>query len=148
MHVLELHSVQIEDPSASSHIPFQSLLEDKFDLIFKFRVLQNLHQVYWNIYYIVDLANSKQIIPVGKSDVLNYEASSPSSTTFEQFKYSINKLPIENVPMILLNNVGLLVASLRNYNDDSELFKCSIVVQSERNERDGKLYRNILNPME
>ncbi|KAG2374845.1 hypothetical protein C9374_010219 [Naegleria lovaniensis] len=146
MSLLDLHSVTIFDNSTqSSLIPFQSLLEDGLDLSFTFRVLQDLKQVYWNIYYVVDLANSKQIVPVGKSNVFDYRAS---STEFEQFKYSVDKLPLENIPMILLNNVGSLVASLRNSNDDSELFKCSIVVQSERNERDGKLYRNILNPME
>ncbi|EFC39813.1 hypothetical protein NAEGRDRAFT_81223 [Naegleria gruberi] len=118
------------------------LLEDGFVVDFSLNVLENLENVHWKITYVVDMANTKQSVVLGQSEVMNY---SPSEET--TFKYQIDRINLDGVSPMLLNNVAVIVVALVDQKDE-ELFKCSMVVQAERNEQDGKIYRTIFNPTE
>ncbi|KAL9645404.1 hypothetical protein ABK040_002603 [Willaertia magna] len=117
------------------------LLEENFKLIIKFTNNCNIEKCSWDLKYFVDMTNKRHIIDIGKSETINcYEKDKENI-----FEYSVDEIHLEGIPKNLLNNVGLLVATL--YKEQNEVFKLSMVVQVEKKE-DGKLYRTILNPLE
>jgi hypothetical protein len=77
---------------------------------------------------------------VGKSEPKGYEANVPHT-----FAYHVDKLNLEGVSSVLLNNMGLILVTLRD--GDNEIFQLSMVVQVTKGENK-TFYRNVLNPLE
>jgi hypothetical protein len=78
---------------------------------------------------------------VGKSEVRKYDANVPLV-----FGYHVVKLDIEGVSNSLLNNMGLLLATL--HDGENEIFQLSMVVQVSKGQEPNTFIRNVLNPLE
>ena len=80
-------------------------------------------------------------LDVGKSEVRKYDANIPQT-----FGYHVVKLDIEGVSHSLLNNMGLLLATL--HDGENEIFQLSMVVQVSKGQEPHTFIRNVLNPLE
>merc|ERR1712060_676469 len=94
---------------------------------------------HWTVTYTVDMTGKRHVVNVGATN----RADLPEGKSSMDFHSS--SINLEGVKRKWLNNVGLLVATLRN-DANEEIFTVNMVAQVM--EEDGALMRNVISPLE
>ncbi|KAL0479868.1 hypothetical protein AKO1_007379 [Acrasis kona] len=120
--------------------PNECLIEEQLNIEIDFTTDRTIENGVWEIKYNVDFSSKRHIIEVGKSEAKRYEANVPHT-----FSHHVDKLNLDGISSSLLNNMGLLLATLKD--GSSEIFQLSCVVQVTKGENKSFI-RNVLNPLE
>jgi hypothetical protein len=113
-------------------------IEAELALGVDFAVETDLTAARWEIRYIADHAHRRHVVDLGQTEP---RALAKGSHTLE---HVVREFCVSGLSKAVIINVGLLVLTL--HDGLSELLQISLVVQVL--EKDGAVYRIVLNPME
>jgi|TARA_B110000211_G_C13690312_1_gene382801 hypothetical protein len=115
-------------------------LEDVLRLEIDFDSDTNLNNARWNIKYMVDVVSKRYIVELGAQNGVDIRQGSNT------FSFSLDSIDMSGVKRKhLINNAGLLTASLVT-NNDQDVIDVNLVVQVAKSDN-GSLVRHILNPL-
>ena len=126
-----------EDAPAGGTVPLDASLRLEID----FDSDTALSRARWNVKFVVDIVSKRYIVALGSQNDFDVCAGHNS------FVFSIDSLDVTRVRnKHLLNNAGLLVASLVT-REDQDVIDVNLVVQTSKSKSDEKLVRYIMNPL-
>ena len=114
-------------------------ITDPLKLTIKFssdKVIKNAH---WEIKYVVDYANKRHVVEVGKVEGVNIKKG-----VKHEFKFAVDALDIGTMKKSVLLNMGLLLCTLKNR--DKEIIQISMVTQVTKDDK-GNIMRTIFSPL-
>eukprot|EP00658_Telonema_sp_P-2_P057049 TRINITY_DN4550_c0_g1_i1.p1 TRINITY_DN4550_c0_g1~~TRINITY_DN4550_c0_g1_i1.p1 ORF type:complete len:139 (-),score=51.93 TRINITY_DN4550_c0_g1_i1:294-710(-) len=136
----EAEGVPNVDVSSIAVSPNQCAIEAELDLKIDFTLDKAISNSVWEIKYIVDYTNKRKELVMGKVEAGDYAANTP-----HQLQFNVPTVDVTGIRESLLLNVGLLLAVL--YTGEEEVIQISMMTQVTKT-FDGKLHRNIFNPLE
>lgn len=131
--------------------PLDSDLE--LSVLYNYRGSAPVKRVQWCFAYVVDMTSRRHVIDLGRSEVIDELQNGNHELNFRADETMLENMS-QKIARVVMNNTGLLVAKLfceediakGDTDDEKRLFQISMVTTVE--EKDGQLYRNVLNPME
>eukprot|EP00919_Chromeraceae_sp_WS-2016_P000727 GHVR01001813.1.p1 GENE.GHVR01001813.1~~GHVR01001813.1.p1 ORF type:complete len:133 (+),score=20.23 GHVR01001813.1:65-463(+) len=132
MVVIELKSVDIS--------PNECLVESGINIGLSFTCIEDIFNAYWSFSYIVDTVHSRKIVKLGDSPSFQYNRNEVHSTT-----WSCERIDLKGVTEEVLNNVGLVVGSLKSQGE--VVCDVNMVTEVYRGSG-GELMRRVFNPLD
>lgn len=131
---------QIEvDVTRISLTPNRCRLVDEVKMVIEFYAAETIRDAWWDISYVVDQGSKRHVIELGSTEKTTYRKGD------NDFKFQADRIELSGIKSsVLRNNMGLLRAALNDGRE--EVIEIKMVC--EVTERDGRLYRNIMNPLE
>eukprot|EP00742_Colponemidia_sp_Colp-10_P002291 GILJ01002445.1.p2 GENE.GILJ01002445.1~~GILJ01002445.1.p2 ORF type:complete len:174 (+),score=29.16 GILJ01002445.1:1711-2232(+) len=118
--------------------PNQCPLQEALNLAIDFEADQPIPAASWEVKYIVDTVFRRKIILLGTMDNLSYDAGANS------FRFSVPGIDVGGISSDVLANAGLLVATLKD--GQEEVIGVNMVTQVSK--QGNELIRVIFNPLE
>ncbi|KAL3148700.1 hypothetical protein ABBQ38_014113 [Trebouxia sp. C0009 RCD-2024] len=120
---------------APNHCP----LGDPLTLEMTFVTDQAMHQVYWEVQYMVDMTLQRHVLHLGSTQHQEYPAGMCST------QFAVPKIDLDGLKKSWLNNVGLLLVLLKDKSGE-QILQVSMVTQIEL--QSGIPIRHMLSPLD